>query len=50
MAWQLKILLTTGYASHTIYIQYDPNVHLSKIRKGFANSNMRMPSVVLDVF
>jgi len=24
-----KILLTTGYANHTIYIQYDPNVHLS---------------------
>jgi hypothetical protein len=47
--WQLKILLTTGYASHTIYIQYDPNVHLSKIR-GVANSNIRMPSVVLGVF
>jgi hypothetical protein len=24
--WRLKILLTTGYANHTIYIQYDPNV------------------------
>lgn len=32
MGWQLKILLTTGYANHTIYIQYDPNVHLSKVR------------------
>jgi hypothetical protein len=35
---------------HTIYIQYDPNVHLSKNTRCFANSNIKMPSVVLDVF
>jgi hypothetical protein len=49
--WQTKILLTTGYAKHTIYIQYDPNVHLSKVRVAFfAKSNKRPTSIVFDVF
>ena len=38
--WRLKILLTTGYANHTIYIQYDPNSSSFQLRRCYAKDDI----------
>ena len=42
--WRLKILLTTGYANHTIYIQYDPNSSSFQLRRCHAKDDIETTS------